>query len=257
MPTNRFARPFTAFLAVSLLAAPAAAADPLFLPVPDPANAQNFKPVSQDRPGAIRQDFPDPRDGFFLVERIGARAKRYRIHSGPSTAALAPTPPPVVIRRFERATAALVPVAMRPQDRPLGLVDHAWPVDAREPYRVSSPFGWRADPFTGARAFHAGVDIAVRAGTPALATAPGVIHAIGEHPRLGRYVMVAHRDGSIATYGHLEAIAVGTGDRVERGNLVGRVGATGRATGPHLDFGLEVAGQRVDPLPLLQRPPTR
>jgi murein DD-endopeptidase MepM/ murein hydrolase activator NlpD len=131
---------------------------------------------------------------------------------------------------------------------------HIWPVDVAAESRVSSSFGWRRDPFTGERAFHDGLDIAAAAGTPVVATAPGVVKAIGEHTRLGRYVMVVFADGSIATYGHLRDFAVGSGQVVRRGQRLGSVGNSGRSTGPHLDYRLEVDGRRIDPLPLLRLP---
>ena len=131
---------------------------------------------------------------------------------------------------------------------------HVWPVDTAVPSRVTSGHGWRNDPFTGKRAFHAGVDIAAKAGTRVLATAPGRVAAVGEHPRLGRYVMIAYLDGSVGTYGHLKRITVATDQAVRRGQVVGAVGSTGRSTGPHLDFALKVGGRPVDPLPLLRRP---
>ncbi len=131
---------------------------------------------------------------------------------------------------------------------------HSWPVETSAPSRVTSGFGWRQDPFTGRPAFHAAIDIAAAAGTPVVATAQGQIQAVGEHPRLGRYIMVAHPDDSVATYGHLERIAVATGEAVSRGQVLGTVGSTGRTTGPHVDFGLSVGGRPVDPLPLLRAP---
>ena len=131
---------------------------------------------------------------------------------------------------------------------------HIWPVDTAVPSRVTSGHGWRDDPFTGERAFHAGVDIAAKSGTRVLATAPGRVEAVGRHPRLGRYVMIAYLDGSVGTYGHLKRITVATDQAVRRGQAVGMVGSTGRSTGPHLDFALKVDGRSVDPLPLLRRP---
>lgn len=131
---------------------------------------------------------------------------------------------------------------------------HIWPIDTAVPSRVTSGHGWRDDPFTGERAFHAGVDIAAKSGTRVLATAPGRVEAVGEHPRLGRYVMIVYLDGSVGTYGHLKRITVATDQAVRRGQVVGAVGSTGRSTGPHLDFALKVDGRPVDPLPLLRRP---
>lgn len=154
----------------------------------------------------------------------------------PLAAVAAPPPPPTVVAPRTESPGA-----------------HIWPVAIDGGGRVSSPYGWRDDPFTGERAFHGGVDIAAPPGSAVVASADGVVKAIGEHPRLGRYVMLRFTDGAVATYGHLESFAVGTGDVVRRGQTLGAVGSSGRATGPHLDYRLEVGGQRVDPLPLLTR----
>lgn len=131
----------------------------------------------------------------------------------------------------------------------------AWPVADVAGTRISSPYGWRDDPFTGEQAFHSGLDIAAPAGTAVLATANGTVRAIGEHPRLGKYVMLLFPDGSEATYGHLESIAVGSGQKVVRGETLGGVGSSGRSTGPHLDYRIKVNGEHIDPLPLLRMTP--
>jgi murein DD-endopeptidase MepM/ murein hydrolase activator NlpD len=131
----------------------------------------------------------------------------------------------------------------------------AWPVADVAGTRISSPYGWRDDPFTGERAFHGGLDIAAPAGTAVLATADGTVRAIGEHPRLGKYVMLRFPDGSEATYGHLESIAVASGQKVVRGETLGGVGSSGRSTGPHLDYRVKVNGEHIDPLPHLRMTP--
>ncbi len=137
-----------------------------------------------------------------------------------------------------------------------GVSDHIWPIDPGAESRVTSNFGWRTDPFTGEPAFHGAVDIAAAKGSIVVATSHGVVHAVGDHPRLGRYVMLSYRDGSTATYGHLRDYIVETGQLVHRGQAIGHVGSTGRSTGPHVDFRLEIDGRRIDPLPLLRRPDT-
>ncbi|MBL28312.1 MAG: hypothetical protein CMM50_12280 [Rhodospirillaceae bacterium] len=161
------------------------------------------------------------------------------------------------IRRPARPTTPLVP-SITPFPGPtepesLGGF-HGWPIAPEAKSRVSSHYGWRIHPMTGERAFHTGVDIAAPSGTPVLATAPGIVHAIGQHPRLGNYVMIDYLDGSVGTYGHLKRIEAASGDIVARGDMVGRVGSTGRSTGPHLDYSLKIDGRNVDPLPLLSAP---
>ncbi len=166
-----------------------------------------------------------------------------------------PTMPVVTAAiRTPHSVAGAMPDASIPPS--LGRADHVWPIDLAANSRVTSAFGWRTDPFTGKPAFHGAVDIAAADGSTVVATSRGVVHAVGEHPRLGRYVMLSYQDGSMATYGHLRDYIVGTGQLVRRGQPVGHVGSTGRSTGPHVDFRLEIDGRRIDPLPLLRRPAT-
>ncbi len=89
-----------------------------------------------------------------------------------------------------------------------------------------------------------------------LATMTAKVKAIGEHPRLGRYVMLDHGHDLVSIYGHLSATLVSTGQVVAVGAIVGKVGSTGRSTGPHLDYAIEYRGKRVDPLKLIKPPVT-
>jgi murein DD-endopeptidase MepM/ murein hydrolase activator NlpD len=100
---------------------------------------------------------------------------------------------------------------------------------------------------------HSGADYSAAAGTPVLAVAPGTVVLADEHFFAGKSVFVDHGDGLITMYFHLSAIAVEEGQEVEAGRTIGRVGATGRATGPHLHFGVRWRGARVDPGALLGR----
>ncbi len=101
------------------------------------------------------------------------------------------------------------------------------------------------------RSPHTGTDYAVAAGTPVRAVAAGRVVLAEEHFFSGRSVFVDHGDGLISMYFHLSGVAVAPGDAVEAGEILGLVGATGRATGPHLHFGLRWRGARVDPAELL------
>jgi murein DD-endopeptidase MepM/ murein hydrolase activator NlpD len=118
--------------------------------------------------------------------------------------------------------------------------------------RLSSPFGWRErHPILKRPAFHAGIDWAAPTGTPVHAAGDGVVVAV--RPRFGsygNYVRIDH-SGSIETaYAHLATFArnLRPGNVVTKGETIGRVGRTGRATGPHLHFELHVAGQPIDPM---------
>lgn len=128
--------------------------------------------------------------------------------------------------------------------------DYVWPV-ADAHYSISSPYGYRKHPITGKRAFHAGIDIPAPVGTAVLAAADGEVTGVGEHPRLGRYVKVSHADGSYSLYGHLQKWVTQMGAHVQAGEVVGKVGVTGRTTGPHLDFSIRRDGKPFNPMSIL------
>jgi murein DD-endopeptidase MepM/ murein hydrolase activator NlpD len=112
---------------------------------------------------------------------------------------------------------------------------------------VSSGFGWRADPFTGAPRFHAGVDLAVAYGRDVRAAAAGTVVFSGVQGGYGNTVVIDHGDGRQTRYAHLSEQLVRAGDAVTGGQVVGKAGDSGRATGPHLHFEVLVGGQPVDP----------
>jgi murein DD-endopeptidase MepM/ murein hydrolase activator NlpD len=115
------------------------------------------------------------------------------------------------------------------------------------PGRVSSAYGWRQDPLDASMKFHKGMDIALPHGHEVPAPREGRVVFAGEQPGYGMTVIVEH-DGQMRTrYAHLSEIAVKAGDDVAPGQLLGKVGATGRATGPHLHLEVLEAGQTVNP----------
>ncbi len=121
------------------------------------------------------------------------------------------------------------------------------PVRMENP-RISSGFGYRRDPFTGRRQFHAGIDYPGRRGTPIIATADGKIDKIDYNNRLGWYVMIDHGYGLQTLYGHLNRkpnIKLGT--RVKRGAKIGEMGRTGRSTAPHLHYSVYKNGRSENP----------
>lgn len=177
----------------------------------------------------------------------------HRAAVGVAGAIAVPAPAPIMEAALHAPRAIAPETAIPPSP---GSARHVWPIDLAANSRVTSPFGWRNDPFTGKPAFHGAVDIAAAEGAAVVATSHGVVHAVGDHPHLGRYIMLALQDGSMATYGHLKDYIVATGQMVQRGQPIGHVGSTGRSTGPHVDFRLEIDGRRIDPLPLLRRPAT-
>ncbi|MEZ5290615.1 MAG: peptidoglycan DD-metalloendopeptidase family protein [Vicinamibacterales bacterium] len=114
------------------------------------------------------------------------------------------------------------------------------------PVRVTSPYGWRHDPFTGDAKFHRGVDLAAAYGSEVRAFGPGVVTSAGERPGYGLTVVVDHGGGRETLYAHLSALAVEPGQAVEAGQRLALSGQSGRATGPHLHFEAREFGRSVD-----------
>ena len=123
-----------------------------------------------------------------------------------------------------------------------------WPV--RGP--ISSPFGYRINPFSGERTYHAAIDIVVNRGTPVKATREGKVADTGYNAVFGNYVIIRHTDGYQSLYAHLDAILVHKGTSVNQGEIIGRSGNTGQSTGPHLHFSIFRNGQAVDPRKYVQ-----
>ncbi len=121
----------------------------------------------------------------------------------------------------------------------------AWPLPAPTP--VTSPFGPREHPVLGGTRMHNGVDLGVPERTPVRAVAAGVVRRASSDDSNGRIVILDHGRGVTTLYCHNDELLVHTGDRVERGQIISRSGNTGRSTGPHLHYQLELAGQPVDP----------
>jgi murein DD-endopeptidase MepM/ murein hydrolase activator NlpD len=112
---------------------------------------------------------------------------------------------------------------------------------------VSSGYGYRVDPFLNRRAFHTGLDFPAPAGTLVRATASGTVAAAGWDGGYGQMVEVRHQNGIATRYGHLSAILVSEGVVIEAGTPIGRVGSTGRSTGPHLHYETRRDGETVNP----------
>jgi murein DD-endopeptidase MepM/ murein hydrolase activator NlpD len=117
---------------------------------------------------------------------------------------------------------------------------------------LSSGFGIRSDPFLGRPAMHTGLDFRASTGDPARATAAGTVESAGWSGGYGKMVEVDHGNGFATRYGHLSEIEVKVGQKIAIGQEVGKVGSTGRSTGPHLHYETRIDGEAVDPQKFLR-----
>lgn len=125
-----------------------------------------------------------------------------------------------------------------------GPVQFMWPV--RGP--ITSPFGMRTDPVTGRYQLHSGIDIGADYGVPIQAAADGIVLFAGWYGGYGNAIILDNTSGLSTLYAHCSAMYVTVNQRVQRGQVIGAIGATGYATGPHLHFEIRVNGVPVDPL---------
>ena len=125
-----------------------------------------------------------------------------------------------------------------------------WPVPGHT--RISSNYGNRTDPFTKKTTFHAGIDIPAPKGSAIVAAADGKVTMAKTNGGYGKCVKIDHGSGIIAIYAHCNEMLVKVGDKVKKGDLIAKVGTTGRSTGNHLHFEVRVNGKTVDPIKYLK-----
>ena len=132
---------------------------------------------------------------------------------------------------------------------------HALPtgLPVKGDFRLSSGFGIRNDPFTGNLAMHEGLDFVAPVGTPVMATAPGQVIRSERDLSYGHVVDILHSDGFMTRYAHLSVRMVKEGDMVERQQVIGQVGSTGRSTGPHLHYEIHRRDRALNPTLMLSR----
>lgn len=118
---------------------------------------------------------------------------------------------------------------------------------------LSSHYGYRSDPFTGKRKWHSGVDLAGKEGSDIIAVAAGVVTWAGDRYGYGNLVEIDHGDGLTTRYAHCKAVKVAVGDVVQKGQVVGLMGSTGRSTGPHVHFEVRRNGKTQNPEDYIQR----
>lgn len=118
---------------------------------------------------------------------------------------------------------------------------------------LSSQYGMRADPITGKEAWHSGVDFAGRLDSDVVAVASGVVTFAGERSGYGHMVEISHADGYVTRYAHHKDLLVKSGDIVKKGDTIGKMGSSGRSTGPHVHFEVLRHGRTQDPAKYVAR----
>lgn len=201
--------------------------------------------------------------GSRLTRMAGLDAREFNFETvpamgGPEKVLAHPEPPPDVsvalerlARELERSEARLQALEGLLLDRKLTaqITPSTWPTEGGW---ISSGFGTRSDPFTGRQSWHEGVDIAARFGSQVFATGDGLVTWSGERAGYGLLVEITHASGLVTRYAHLSDILVKVGDRITGGQAIGRIGTSGRTTGPHLHFEVVRNGQPVNPAKYLQ-----
>ncbi len=159
-------------------------------------------------------------------------------------------PPPAIAARIEREQAMVTAARVRDDERADFALPFQWPVQGRISGRFGNARIYNGQPGAG----HSGMDIAAPNGTPVKAPAGGIVTFASPDLYLtGGTVLLDHGHGVSSNFLHLSRIDVKVGDRVEPGQVIGAVGATGRATGPHLHWGMNWFDVRIDPLLVLER----
>ena len=149
--------------------------------------------------------------------------------------------------RFERLGASLA--RMERLENGLASIPQVTP--AHVAY-VSSSYGYRADPFTGGAAFHAGLDFPGPRGSPIYAAARGTVSFVGQRQGYGNCIEISHGSGLLTRYAHLSGFRARVGQEVAAGTVIGAMGNSGRSTGPHLHFEVRINDRPVNPRPFLE-----
>ncbi len=152
--------------------------------------------------------------------------------------------------RFERLALSLA--RMSALERGLNEIPQVMPADMRS---ISSGFGYRRDPFTGRAAMHRGLDFRGPRGAPIHAAAAGRVSFVGYKSGYGRVVEISHGNGMMTRYAHMSRATTRVGQEVAAGDEIGKIGNTGRSTGPHLHFEVHINGRAVNPRPFLETAP--
>ena len=207
--------------------------------------------VGRDATGPLQVQVRRP-DGSGETLSISVSARDWPIERVNGVPPKTVSPPPAIAERIRREQEQVTQARDRDDDRADFAQAFAWPVTGRISGRIGNQRVYNGSPGSP----HSGMDIAVPSGTPVLAPAAGVVTLVAPDFYLtGGTLLIDHGHGISSNFLHLSRIDVKVGDRVEQGQPVAAVGATGRATGPHLHWGMSWFDVRIDPLLVLERRP--
>jgi biotin carboxyl carrier protein len=204
--------------------------------------------VARDAAGTLAVEVESP-DGRRETVRLSVTPRDFGLEVIDGVPPRTVEPPPQVAARIAREAAAVAQARTRDDPRTDFAEDFEWPVRGRISGRFGSGRVYNGRPGGG----HSGMDIAAPAGTAIRAPASGVVTLADDLYITGGTVLLDHGHGVSSNFLHLSRIDVKPGDQVARGDVIGAVGATGRATGPHLHWGMNWFDVRVDPLLVLER----
>ncbi|CRQ73084.1 Glycyl-glycine endopeptidase ALE-1 precursor [Pseudomonas aeruginosa] len=205
--------------------------------------------IGRDEKGPLRVQVQRP-DGGSETATIAVTPRDWpteRVNGVPPKTV---NPPAAIAERIKREQAQVTAARARDDDRTDFTQTFIWPVQGRISGRFGNARVYNGQPGAG----HSGMDIAVPTGTPVKAPAAGIVTFAGPDLYLtGGTLLLDHGFGVSSNFLHLSRIDVKVGDRVEQGQVIAAVGATGRATGPHLHWGMNWFDTRIDPLLVLER----
>ena len=205
--------------------------------------------VGRDEPGPLEVEIKRP-DGIRDAAQIAVTPRQWPLEQVDGVPPKTVNPPPAIAERIKREQALVTAARERDDDRTDFAKPFVWPVQGRISGRFGNARVYNGQPGAG----HSGMDIAAPAGTPVKAPAAGVVtFAAPDLYLTGGTLLLDHGFGVSSNFLHLSRIEVKVGDRVEQGQVIAAVGATGRATGPHLHWGMNWFDVRIDPLLVLER----
>lgn len=206
--------------------------------------------IGRDEAGPVTVTVVHP-DGSRSEASITVSARDWPVQRVDGVPPKTVDPPPEIAERIRREQAQVTAARMRDDDRADFAQRFAWPLQGRVSGRFGNQRVYNGKPGSP----HSGMDIAAPTGTPVKAPAAGVVtFAAPDLYLTGGTVLLDHGFGISSNFLHLSRIDVKVGDRIAQGQTIGAVGATGRATGPHLHWGMNWFDVRIDPLLVLERP---